>query len=88
MRRGFAGGFIVSSLKKVWKCTALIISLFDPTNDNDIKNYLYPIKNGDWNKFNKLLFSYVESFFRFFVQIWRQSRVKGEKWKQKTMEHR
>ena len=36
MRRVFAGGFIFSSLKIIWTCTALIISLFDPTNDSDI----------------------------------------------------
>ena len=37
MRRVFAGGFIVSSLQIISKCTALIIPLFDPTNGNDDK---------------------------------------------------
>ena len=40
MFRFFADGFIVSRLKVIWKCTALSISLFDPTIDSDIKTSL------------------------------------------------
>ena len=57
MRRVFAGGSIVSSLKKIWKFTALIISLFDPINDSDIKTNFIQWKNGGWNKLHKLLFN-------------------------------
>ena len=57
MRRVFAGGSIVSSLKKIWKFTALIISLFDPINDSDIKTTFIQWKNGGWNKLHKLLFN-------------------------------
>ena len=46
MRRVFAGGFIVSSLQIIWKCTVLIIPLFDPTYGSDIKITFIQWKNG------------------------------------------
>ena len=46
MRRVFAGGFIVSSLQIIWKCTVLIIPLFDPTYGSDIKTTFIQWKNG------------------------------------------
>ena len=57
MRRAFAGGFIVSSLQIIWKCTALIIPLFDPTKGSDIKTTFIQWKNGGWNELHKLLFN-------------------------------
>ena len=57
MSRFFADGFIVSKLKVIWKCTALNISLFDPTIDSDIKTVFIQWKNSIWNELHKLLFN-------------------------------
>ena len=50
MRRVFAGGFIVSSLQIIWKCTVLITPLLDPTYGSDIKTAFIQRKNGGWNE--------------------------------------
>ena len=57
MRKFFTGGSIVSSLQIIWKCTILIVLLFDPTNGSDIKTTFIQLKIGGWNEVHKLLFN-------------------------------
>ena len=71
MRRVFVGGFIVSSLQIIWKYTALIIRLFDPTNGSNIKTTFIQLKSSDWNEL--LIYNFINlnlSVESYLLKMW------------------